>query len=206
MNIEADIFLPSDIVPATNGTSGQEGTVLLSGGTGFLGAYVIVDLLTETSSDLFCLVRSEDTESGKARILENLEYYGLFKEEFRHRIHALPGDLAKPNLAIDKSTYEELSERVSTVYHLGASVNFEQTYHQIKPVNVDGLREILRFACNKATKPVHIVSTYAVFNSREYDHHEIVYEKPLQGTVKGINRGYGRSKWVVGEDLRRCHR
>ena len=64
--IEAEITLDGDIVPSsTFRATDTPGTIFLTGGTGFLGAFVIADLLRLTQARIYCLVRAE-TAAGRA--------------------------------------------------------------------------------------------------------------------------------------------
>jgi acyl carrier protein len=42
-------------------------TIFLTGATGFLGAFLLYELLQQTQADIYCLVRAETIESGKKK-------------------------------------------------------------------------------------------------------------------------------------------
>ncbi|HEY1015785.1 MAG TPA: amino acid adenylation domain-containing protein, partial [Herpetosiphonaceae bacterium] len=50
---------------------------LLTGATGFLGAYLLVELLAQTDAAVHCLVRADSPEAARERIMQNLARYGL---------------------------------------------------------------------------------------------------------------------------------
>ena len=72
-------------------------SIFLTGSTGFLGAYLLVELLAKTTANVYCLVRSSDIESASCllnRIEKNLEFYSLWQENFASRIIPIVGDLS----------------------------------------------------------------------------------------------------------------
>lgn len=201
--LASEIVLDADIVPATTWVPvTTPAAVLVTGGTGFLGAFVISDLLRFTQAHVYCLVRANDAASARARLVDNLTRYGLLHRDLESRVTAVAGDVAHPRFNLDVPTYDWLAEHVDSIYHLAASVSFMPGYEQLKATNVDGLRHVLRLAAARRTKSVHYSSTYAVFNSDAYALAETVYETPLAGTSDGFGRGYDRSKWVAEHIVR----
>ncbi|MFU8829998.1 MAG: SDR family oxidoreductase, partial [Phycisphaerales bacterium] len=55
--------------------------VLLTGGTGFLGAYVIAEILTTTNAEIHCLVRLRRGENSKQRIENQMKRYQVWAED-----------------------------------------------------------------------------------------------------------------------------
>lgn len=70
--------------------------VFLTGATGFLGAFVLRDLLRASRARVDCLVRARDVATGQARLRRSLEKYGLWEEGFASRILPVLGDLGMP--------------------------------------------------------------------------------------------------------------
>jgi thioester reductase-like protein len=182
--------------------SQQPETVLLTGGTGFLGAYVIADLLRFTNANVYCVVRAADVDAAKQRLLDNLAHYGIAHRDCEFRVFAVPGDVELPRFGLDDATYEWLAVNVESIYHLAASVSFMPGYEKMKSINVTALTHVLRLACDRRTKIVHYTSTYAVFNSDAYALAETVYETRLVGAAAGFIRGYDRSKCVAERIVR----
>lgn len=192
VQLDADIVATGACAPVT-----RPHAVFVTGGTGFLGAFVIADLLRLTDATIYCLVRAADALAAKQRLIQNLARYGLAPANFESRVVAVPGDVEQPRFGLDGRAYEQLAEQVEIIYHLAASVSFMPGYEQLKSVNVGGLKHVLRFACDRRTKSVHYTSTYAVFNAEAYDLAHTVYENRLTGSSDGFGRGYDRSKWIA---------
>src|SRR6185295_1152022 len=86
----ADAILPADIVPT--GSHCLNHNVLLTGSTGFVGAYLLRSLLRDTPAVVQCIVRGNGTEAS-ARVRRNLEHYGLWEDHFVSRIRYVYGDI-----------------------------------------------------------------------------------------------------------------
>ncbi len=176
--------------------SGEPGSILLTGATGFLGAFLLEELLQQTSADIYCLVRADNTKIGKLRIQNNLEYYGIWNENFISRIIPVLGDLSQPQLGLANEEFQTLASKVDIIYHSAASLNFVVPYYALKPINVLGTQEILRLACQTKIKPVHYISSISVFESTAYAN-QVVTESDSLVHSEGIYMGYSQSKWVA---------
>ena len=139
--------------------------ILLTGATGFVGAFLLSDLLAEIEADVICLVRARNPEVGMQRIRKNLEKYQLWDADLETRIYPVVGDIGQPQLGLGESAYRSLASELDVIYHNGALVNFVFPYDAHKQVNVDGTLEILKLASDTRIKPVHFVSSLAVFLS-----------------------------------------
>ena len=171
--------------------------VFLTGGTGFLGAYILHQLL-ETNADLkvTCLVRADDESNGAERILANLEKYGLWSPGVSERIQAVAGDVAEPEFGLSTNTYLELAGQADMVLHNAAGVNFLHSYQQLKAINVGGTQNVMQFALAQKLKYYHHVSTLFTFSI--LDHLELATIEEMHNPKRHefIYGGYLQSKWV----------
>ncbi|NEO31150.1 MAG: NAD-dependent epimerase/dehydratase family protein [Symploca sp. SIO3C6] len=169
--------------------------ILLTGGTGFLGAFLIEELLQRTQADIYCLVRAADAVQGKKRLQQNLEKYKVWNDDFSSRIIPVLGDLSKPKFGLDAHKFQALAGKIDTVYHSAALLNYVYPYSAMKQINVLGTQEILRFACQVKLKPVHYVSSVAVFESSVYAG-KVLTEEDCIDETEGMFLGYSQTKWV----------
>jgi len=193
LDLDREIALDRDIqpppVPAMRTAAARE--ILLTGASGFLGAFLLDELVRKTGARIHCLVRAATVEDAAVRIRSRMERHSLWSEQIAARIVAIPGDLAKPLLGLSAESFSELAETVDAIYHNGAHVNFFYPYRELKGANVLGTQEVLRLAARARLKPVHFVSTISVCESACAQENE-----PL-GSWRELGTGYARSKWVA---------
>jgi thioester reductase-like protein len=181
-------------------------TVLITGATGFLGAYLLYEWLCQTSANVYCLVRAKQESEARARLLANMDTYRLDTGAIDlTRIRVVLGDVSQPNLGLADDEYAKLAESVDLIVHSAATVMYFRPYESVKSVNVDGTIHTLRLAAVGAPKHVHYVSSYSVARSLEYVGMEPFPEVPLTGSGTGFVLGYVQSKWVA-ERLCQCAR
>jgi thioester reductase-like protein len=172
-------------------------TVFLTGATGFLGAYLLDELLCKTDADIFCLIRADDREVARARLVQHLQKYGLWQEAFAARIHPVVGDLTQPRLGLTEAAFCNLAGHIDVIYHSAGSINALYPYAQLKATNVLGTQEILRLAGLVQTKPVHYLSSMAVFFTDAYVGVDRLRESELPRYHPSLKGGYTQSKWVA---------
>lgn len=153
--------------------------ILLTGATGFLGAYMMADLIRHTEARIHCLVRAGDDRAGLARLKEILESYQIWDDSFVERIVPVTGDLAEPRFGLDEGQWTGLAEEIDQIHHVGFLVNFLFSYTDLRPTNVLGTKEVLKLAATKRVKPVHFVSSFSVFITPEYTGREVRETDPL---------------------------
>ena len=196
LDLNEEASLDGSIYPQSTLVETEPASIFLTGATGFLGAFLLAELLKQTEADIYCLVRAADEASGNLKLQQNLQSYCLWKEEYRSRIVAIVGNLSQPRLGLDSEQFAKLATQIDVIYHNGAVLNFVYPYSALKSTNVLGTQEILRLACQSKVKPLHYVSTDAVFDSSAYYDKEVKESEPIVHT-EGIDLGYTQSKWVA---------
>lgn len=179
----------------------QPKSIFLTGVTGFLGAFLLDELLKKTTADIYCLIRCNNTEEGKHRLQKHLDFYSLWQENFSSRIIPIVGDLSQPLLGLSQQDFNQLAKIIDLIYHNGAWVNSARPYSTLKPTNVLGTQEVLRLASFWQTKPIHFTSTIGVFPIKPDLLEERITETdiPEFSCLKG---GYRQSKWVAEQSIR----
>jgi thioester reductase-like protein len=200
---DADLVLAPDIQPPPRREIpvGHPQTVLLTGATGFLGAFLLHELLRQTGASVVCPVRCQDAAAGLARLRANLDTYSLWDGRWQARLVVLPADLSKPRLGVDAGRYRRLAAQIEAIYHSGARLHFHESYAALKPDNVEGTVELLRLAACGRTKPLHYVSTLAVLPPPASPGG--VCEQAPPGHPARLENGYAQSK-AVAEHLVRA--
>ena len=204
--LRADAVLDEDIRPQRFGwdantcSLNDAKTVLLTGATGFLGAFLLNDLLETTSAHIVCLVRfndptSDDQAAGVARLRRNLLDLGLWHDSIMERIEILPGTLSRKRLGLSPEAFEELAARVQVIVHAGATVNLVYPYAALRGANVGGTREILRLACQGGAT-LQYVSTNGVLPPSQAGWPEDTMLE-VEKVPTDLLDGYGQTKWVA---------
>jgi len=197
-SLSADCVLDPSIVradPFVSATT-ESRAIWLTGATGFLGAYLLRDLMRASAAEVYVLVRAPDVMSGMARIRQNLDRYGIWEDAFAPRIVPVTGDLSQPRFGLSEQAFHALAGQIEVIYHCGAQLNFLYSYQALKPVNVLGTQEILRLATTGKLKSVHYISTVGVLESTSYAGRKVTEADPLLHS-DGIFLGYSQSKWVA---------
>jgi thioester reductase-like protein len=153
---------------------------VLTGATGFFGAFVLAELIARTGATIHCIVRARSPEEAQARLSATWARYFATSELPVDRVIAVPGDIAEPRLGLTEAAFRQLAERADVIYHSAAVVNYLLPYRSLRAANVHGTEEVMRLATCERLKPVHHVSSLSVLD-----------------VDRGLDDGYSQSKWVA---------
>ena len=192
-----DRALAADIRPGTAAATDTPEFLFLTGATGFLGGFLLGELLRTTEARIACLIRAATPEAGLDRLRARLTAIGLWEDRFAERLEAINGDLNRPALGLDDATFARLGEQVQAIYHNGASVDFVAPYATLERANVGSVEDCLRLATLGRPKPVHFTSTLAVFNGIGRLGLSHVAETSRLDDPQQLVGGYAQSKWVA---------
>ncbi|TVY36318.1 L-2-aminoadipate reductase large subunit [Lachnellula subtilissima] len=184
-------------------------TIFLTGATGFLGAYIIKDVLERTSREVHLIAHVRGVKDSKAaldRLRQSLQGYGLWHDEWTERLSCIVGDLSKPQLGIEQDIWEKLAREVDIVIHNGATVHWVKRYQEMMASNVNSTIDAMRLCNEGKPKLFTYVSSTSVLDTDHYvkisDHNistgrsALSEEDDMQGSRRGLGTGYGQTKWV----------
>jgi amino acid adenylation domain-containing protein/thioester reductase-like protein len=205
--IHADLNLDATIQPNPPGCypDAPARHIFLTGVTGFLGAFLLSELLQQTEAQIHCLMRAVSVEDAKQKIAANLNRYCLPTEGLGDRVTPILGDLSLPSLGLSPQQFQALAADIDLIYHNGAFVNLIYPYSALRAVNVLGTQEILRLASLTKIKPVHFISTLDVFQSPNYVGRTVVLEEEHPACGAELSDGYAQSKWVAEKLVMTAH-
>lgn len=172
----------------------------LTGASGFMGSFLLAELLGKTNATVYCLMRCETTEQGYDRLERALSAYRLDSASLLGRVEVIKGDLAKPALGLTKSHWQSLTNDIDRIYHNGAWVNFVYPYAALKAANVGSCEEVLKLAAEGKRKSIHYSSSLRVFPS-SFNERLDLFEHSETGPTGALLTGYSQSKWVADRKM-----
>ncbi|MBP2047441.1 thioester reductase-like protein [Streptomyces griseochromogenes] len=176
--------------------------ILLTGATGFLGSHMLLDLLRHSDAHVYCLVRAADEAAATERLGAQLRGYKLpWSSEIRRRVTVLPGDIRRPRLGLTDEQWTSLAHELDSVVGVAAAVDFLRGYQSLRTSNVLGALTLAELAATGRPKPLHHISSIAVFN--EVGITSMGEDDPL-AHVDRLVSGYDQSKWAAEVALRRA--
>jgi thioester reductase-like protein len=171
--------------------------VLLTGGTGFIGPFLLKSLLEQTRANIHVLVRSSDENQGKQRLWAAMESIGPcpagLMQVFETRVVPVCGDLGHKDLGLTPDVWDFLTNEIDAVFHNGATVNYLLNYDRMRDANVLGTNEVLRLASEGRPKAFNYISTTFIFG---WAVKKVLYETDCNENMELLDFGYSQSKWV----------
>ena len=173
----------------------------MTGATGFLGAFLLYELIQQTNATIYCLVRGKNRYEGLRRLRANFAKYSLPAGILAKRIVPVSGSLDQPHFGLSMVQFSRLASTIDVIYHSGAMVNFVKPYSALEDTNVQGTRQILKLACQGKLKPINHISTVGVFGATAYfTGQPTVYENDDLNISRDFlcwDDGYAQTKWVA---------
>ena len=172
-------------------------SVLLTGGTGFLGVHLIDQLVRAGVRRLFCLTRAGGEAEGFRRLTARMRRYGVDPSRSEECLVPVAGELSAPRLGLEDAAWDTLARETQHIVHAGSQVNFAYPYEALRSANVGGTAAVLELATAHRLKPVHYVSTIAVIAGFGTAGTRYVSEDTPLAHPERISLGYPESKWVA---------
>jgi thioester reductase-like protein len=144
-----------------------------------------------------CLVRSSRVDA-RERLRACLAGIGVNDSTVDDRVRVIEGDLADPQLGLERHRFNALAGEVDAICHAGADVNWALSYRALRGTNVLGTLDLLRIAAARSL-PFHFVSSVSVCCSTsapdvvDEDYDALVH-------LRGVHLGYAQTK-IVAEAL-----
>ncbi|TDG39648.1 hypothetical protein AWZ03_013930 [Drosophila navojoa] len=145
----------------------NKSNIFITGGTGFLGKILINKLLASCPglNTIYLLVRTKNNESVDARLDEMFadpvfESLKRVCTQYTLHIKAIAGDCLKPGLGLNINDRQLLIDHVNVVFHMAATVRFDEKLKRAVKINVHGTYDIMQLCKEmKYLKSVVHVST-----------------------------------------------
>ena len=138
--------------------------VLLTGATGFVGRFVLRELLClDGNLVVHCLVRASDAEHGLQRLRAAMEEAEIWDDAFAARIRVVAGDVGEAQLGLSRTAFDDLCRRIDAVHHYAAEVSLSASYLSIRKANAFSMRNVLELCLRIRLKHLFHASTMGVF-------------------------------------------
>jgi fatty acid CoA ligase FadD9 len=208
-DLRLERFVSADELVTALPAEGPARVVLLTGANGFLGRFLLMELLERVPAGgkVVALVRAPDDARAKQRLAE--AYAGAdptLPARFAAlsgggRLEVLAADLIAPRLGLSADRWDRLAAEVDVVVHNGALVNHAFSYPQLFEPNVLGTVELIRLALRRRVARLAYVSTVGVAEGlvrsepvrEDEDAASLSARRPIN---TGIAVGYATSKWA----------
>src|ERR1035437_197955 len=157
--------------------------IFVTGGTGLLGAYLLLDLTRKGNK-----VRALRREDSSLRVVENVvKYNDNSAEELLKQIEWVNGDIC------DIYSLEDALEGIEFVYHCAAIVSFDpKDRDKMMRVNIEGTANVVNVSLLKGVKKLCHVSSIAALGRAEEE--KVVTEETTWKSSKQ-NSNYAISKY-----------
>jgi len=141
----------------------------VTGGTGYIGSYVLHGLLEKSSEPLLVLARKGNAAK-LWRALQLHEDFAAFRRHLDDRVTILDGDLTEERFGLSDADYEKACRETTSVVHIAASLN-RKSEKSCLNVNLRGMLELLLMAqkahADHGLRRFSHVSTVAVAGKRQ---------------------------------------
>jgi NAD(P)-dependent dehydrogenase (short-subunit alcohol dehydrogenase family) len=124
----------------------------VTGATGFIGRYLVQELLDNREGEVFVLVRA----GSQPRMERLIQQWG-----HQDRVTMVKGDLTEAALGVDPAWVEEHRGRIDHFFHLAAVYDMTASDEQNETMNVGGTRNAIELAADLDAGCFHQVSSIA---------------------------------------------
>ncbi|KAJ1305861.1 hypothetical protein OPQ81_010584 [Rhizoctonia solani] len=195
-------------------------TVFLTGGTGFLGSFILKDLLSRADrvKKVICHVRANNATAATDRLKQSMTDRDLWNDEWlsQGRLEAVSGDLAAEKLGLDEATWGKVAQEADAILHNGAMVHWVYPYPKLRAANVVSTLSVIELASTSKAKMISFVSSTSALDTEHYVRLSdsiiasgglgVPESDDLEGARTGLATGYGQTKWVSEKVLMEASR
>ena len=174
--------------------SKPESSIILTGATGFLGAYLMAGLL-ERGYQVTVLGRPQKDRRLSERLAGLIRWFGIDPKD---RLSPVEVDLSKRHLGLDDGAYARLCAQGGKIIHCASDTSFaECNRERVVDTNINGFSNLIDFAVDSGAVHLYYVSTAYVCGLCE----GVCMEAPISN--KRFTNVYEESKAQAEGMLRR---
>lgn len=135
--------------------------ILLTGATGFVGSHILANLLNNTKSNIYCIIREKGNISATDRLLNILNFYfgNQYNTLINKRIFIITGDITLKNFGMSEKDYNNLGNIISYVINSAAIVKHYGKSQIFSQTNIDSVKTLIQFCKYFSIRLTHISTT-----------------------------------------------
>lgn len=140
--------------------------ILLTGVTGYLGVFLLRDLLQKTDGKIHLIIRGTSDQEAETRLMDKLNYYfdfGLY-HQYKDRILIYAGDLAESYFGLGEQRYQSVCDQIDCIIHSAGNVSHFGKYEDSYKGNVETTKALIQFARTGKVKDFNHISTLDIAN------------------------------------------
>ncbi|MGM9979487.1 MAG: amino acid adenylation domain-containing protein [Clostridium sp.] len=178
--------------------------ILLTGVTGYLGIYLLKDLLSQTQSNIYVLIRGKNLDIAEKKLNDNVEYYlgKKYNSLIKKRVRVINGDLSKTIFGLDEKYYSDLSKSIDCIIHAAANTNHYGIYEEFYKDNVVTTENLVNFALINKTKDFNYISTISVGSGKIDENNYFVFTEEDYDVGQKFKSYYDKSKFEAENVVR----
>ncbi|KAG7801994.1 hypothetical protein KL944_003062 [Ogataea haglerorum] len=192
----------------------QSLNVFVTGCTGFLGSFILRDLLSRNLNiTVWAHVRAKDETAAIQRLVKTGKTYGIWNDSWTQKIKVVLGDIGKPRFG-NEEQWKQLVSSIDVIIHNGALVHWVYPYSKLRDANVVSTLNVMDLCAEGKPKVFTFVSStstidvphYVSLSDKLVDEGKsgIPEDDDLMGAAKGLGTGYGQSKWAAEYIIRKA--
>lgn len=195
-DLNACISLPTLPVSIPS-NSIQNGVALITGATGFIGGFLLKELLQNNSFESYiCVVRGEDEATGFERVRANLISKGTPEELISPSLISIRiGDVLEVNFGLPEKEYLDLCTNVDHLFHFAATMNWVTPFNNDTLANIAALKTAVQFCGTTRLKKLHYASSMGMWTLLNHTEGPIL-ETMIHKQGNELPGGYFQSKWI----------
>lgn len=157
--------------------------ILVTGGTGLLGSYLLRHLIHQGYTNIRAIKRTESDLK--------------LCEDFKDKIHWIDADI------FDSYSLEEAMQGVAQVYHCAAIVSYDsRDYKKLMKTNVEGTENVVNAALYQGVEKLMFVSSIAAIGKEK--NQKVIHEKAKWQRTPDLSM-YAISKYLSEQIVWRAH-
>ena len=148
-----------------NGEKRELGNIMITGATGFMGAHLLAQFLSEEDGKAYCMIRKGRYKTAKERLVNMMFYYfgTLFAEEIETRVEVMNGDVT------DYKYFEQFENLpIDTVFNCAANVKHFSSGTDIEDINVGGAVNCIKLCEKLKARLIHFSTVSVAGTTDDY--------------------------------------